>query len=258
MLRLHRLPSFGEIHTRLNEAGARLGVVGLWKQFLVGSPPVEKSTFGLEMAFFERVNTELFPLDMDTVGLLLECTDDPQSIIDCPICIEGYGIPWQEEYLGGIAAPFQPVLAMVADGLELWSGMEDFFNAVDMWFDVAGREDFKRPVLEYGALDDLQIELYQLDPPLNGLGDVLAAIVQETGNPFLDYLGYPYEDGFAGQFLWCKADVSYLTLMWKQARSSVQRIKEYSQWYHTTRGSAEIVVDAIARSIEKLGSEEDL
>ena len=252
------LPSYGWLSNWLAEARDRAFVSELWGD-VFGEPMPYDNVFDAEVAFAQRVDRELFPLDLLAMDDILGMAEYP--VLSYPIQVYTYGVPWEMCFGDEISWRDVPMVAAVhaaglVDESPVYQDIQrhyDFGSAFENWIgDWWARQGYEtEPVLTWPR-DRLQAmaRLRRLPPPLDGLAGVYAAVVKETGSVFFDWPnGYGFyrceysDDCF---FLcWCSDCVDMLAKAFAAVREDVRRMMAYYDWFNGAGSDGRRVIRAL-------------
>lgn len=225
----------------LREIEEREWLAGLWIG-VFGEAAPEGGIFDSEVAFVNRVDAELFPVDLQMMDDMLGAMEG--STLQFGIPIYGFGVPW--EVMGGPVEldswDMPMVMAVHASGMcdenELFLLMHR--NNVDVmmdwsmiWWEEQGMDP---PVLTWPLDRERTMErLRRLPAPLDGLVGVYAGVVKETGSVFFDWPGgyWQCEYTHLDCFCWCPECVRVLAEMFEQVEDDVRRLRAYYLWWLT-------------------------
>jgi len=231
-----RLPKFSVIHSYLHVRAYMTYIYGLWQELFDDPPPTHYHyVLDLESAFFWRVQERLFPVGLDVLDMLFN--SGAEWLVWHPIPFDGLAVPWEVLEIEDLAPPFRPVVATLSTVLEprdlAWETTE-WQGAVAEWW-----KDRDRTTPEWNLSEGkqgiwrLQESLRCLQPPFDGLADVVDTIVKGTGNLFLDlpeaywHGEYMYDDAY----YWCPEDVRRIADEYAKVKPAAMRIQTYTEWY---------------------------
>lgn len=203
----------------------------LWRE-VFGEEPLacwERSEWDVMMEFLQRVDRELFPVDLQMMNEFYYSLDEePMNV---PVPVSGLRMPW--EVLG-------------VEDLPAWQGVagrlmqENFVSAMadDMGMMPEPAEDLLEitwPGEGEEVVEEALGRLRAEGEPWDGLAELLRLSLEPmTGNPFLDWpdeaqwiCEYAYNE-----FYWTAEDIRYLAEQWAAVKEVGARIANFREWYH--------------------------
>lgn len=268
-----RLPSYTFCMYRLGNLASKVRVLYLWQEIFGDEPPSIDSAFDLCVEFVGRVHHERFPVDLEEMDHLQEMLwssddedweDKPDSILDLPIPLLGFGIPWEMAGLTECRQDAVPLLAILDDQLEARAfdrGFDPgyFQEWVQDYWDARGRHEPPAwGIAETGqrGIRVLQQALRLLPAPLDALGDLVDCILRDSGSPWLDRVSGGYEieydeDGCIWDYdeTWNVTTVRHYATLFAPVRPAFDRIDAYEKWFDETEGAEAQILAELERLV---------
>lgn len=257
-----RLPSYDWIAGQLGDLTRRVPVLRLWANVFSDPAPRDKDSWDLQIAFVQRVSQELFPVDLERMDSYAtdyydycEESDDeedpPESVLDYPLPILGLGIPWEVAGLDDLSADQAPLVAVLAPYLPIaGKDRNKLLKDVAEWWAGKGvsRLVWETPSLlpkGQAGLERLRDGLRAQLPPLDGLADLVSAVLKDTGNPFIDHPSGAYEPEY-GDFWdewggWDSHTIADLAATYAKVRPAVERIHAYYEWFDGEKDEQHVI-----------------
>lgn len=272
-LRRFRLPLYSRCLARFEDLDDRVRILSLWHAVFDDPAPAHTSAFTLLQYFVWRVHEDLFRVDlteMDACQNMIWSVDHddpdwepPQSVLDYPIPLLGYGIPWEMAGLDECPPCAAPLLAILDERLEdraqsLGFDPTCFLESVEHWW--AGRDRLGAAWgLEQQGVDGvraLQQALRLLPVPLDALADLVDCILRETNSVFINTVSGGYQCEYSEDF-----DIWDYELNWRPdvirryaesfnaVRPAIERMETYAAWYDETPDAEARVLAALERLV---------
>jgi hypothetical protein len=233
-----------------------LSIYELWEVIFGQNKTACADPFSLEVEFVQRVNAELFPVDLGAMDQIYYGYDGP--ILDLPIPVAGWRLPWETMVVRELPGYQQAAAACIiaASGeIALYEDDEppwppDLSAEELLSIRLAGWEDTPEiPWLSMdappGAAGTALKRLTSSPLPASnqdglqaaaGLADLVRnAITGPTGNPFLDLSSDPlWDDDYDYcdiPYYWYPGDIRRLADLYSRARPIVERIEAFRRWF---------------------------
>jgi len=199
----------------------------LWSH-IFNDLPAPTSTEDLFIDFANRVNDQLFEIDLDYMGELYYAANE--NPFDYPIYLYGYRLPWEVASIEELEPYQQPLAAWLSswehdDPVDVWRYFETYrLDALAVQLVPPEKTALRR---------SLVARLGGQPEPFNALADLLAAAwdldVQSIFLTCSNLAGEEYAP--ADLFYWTLEDIHYLTGQYNLARPAIHRIRAYTDWF---------------------------
>lgn len=207
-------------------------------------------------AFAIKVNSELFPIDLDAMDAhLYEILYAGDELNEAQVLIKGEGIDVNATGIDGLEPAIEPMFYALLPLLR-----EDEYYNISMFpdreLDRAEREWWLKhdgvsspPRFSWIYADRWVIHEIinnQLDPALQGLGALVDCLLRDTNNPFLDICSHTVmEELEHGYWRWQLDDILDLKELWSEAKERVNKLQVYISWFTWPAYRTKYVINAL-------------